>query len=166
MDSGTLIVGVIILLVCIIPFAYMIYHQKKQQQTIRQALVDFGAQHQSTIHQLDVWNHSAIGLDHTNRLLYFYKKATHQPTPTTLRITLNELRKCRVENSGRTVSSPNGPTNVIDRLELVLSFKDKTKKDVVLEIYNNTQDHLTLNDELPLAERWAALINAQATLAG
>jgi hypothetical protein len=37
---------------------------------------------------------------------------------------------------------------------------------VVLEIYNNTQDHLTLNDELPLAERWAALINAQATLAG
>jgi len=58
-----------------------------------------------------------------------------------------------VINEGRSVSS----FIVTDKIEIAFTAKEKQKAEVIIELYNNEYDCLTISHELQLAEKWCKI---------
>lgn len=157
MDLGTTIVGIVIILICIIPFALMSINNKKKEKKLLQGLSALAERNSCKISRYELWNNSTIGIDDTSVTIFYTRKS--KDNETSQQINLAEIQKCRVINSNRTVSNKEGNFKVVEKLELAFSFQDKTISEVVLEFYNADHDSLTLMGELQLVEKWCKIFN-------
>lgn len=158
MDLGVTLTGVIIVLLCIIPFVVMSQNSKRKKQQKLQDLFDFAAKNEGNITQHDLWHKSSIGLDETNNTIFFIR--TLQDKAITQVVKLEDMQKCQLINTGRTLNDQdNGQVKVIDKLELAFTPRDKQQAAIVLEFFKVDSDSLTLTGELQLAEKWTNLAN-------
>lgn len=149
MDIQTNIIGLVILLLCLLPFFLMrIKNEKKRKQSF-QVLVNIAISHLSLIEKSAFWNKSVIGIDTATRMLFFSKNADDRDSYTA--IDLSKIQKCQL------VISKNN-TKLVDKLELKLESFDSSKPDTTLEFYNNSQAVLLVN-ELELLKKWHAIVN-------
>ncbi len=74
---------------------------------------------------------------------------------------LNEISKCQVINSSRTLNNKEGIVKLVDKLKLTFTPLDKNKPDIILECYNVAFDNLTLSGELQLVDKWCTLSNSK-----
>ncbi len=148
MDIGTSIIGGIIVLICILPFVLFYVKKQKQQQKIIHNLSNIAKMNNASIETNEIWNHSAIGFDATNKMLFFSKKATDMDSFETLN--LAEVQKSsivKIQNKNQ----------AIHRLELKFEFNDHNKHDKSIEFYDQNET-LSLVNELELIEKWNAII--------
>ena len=157
MDLGVTLTGVIIVLLCIIPFVVMSQNSKRKKQQKLQNLFDFAAKNEGNITQHDLWHKSSIGLDETKNTIFFIRIL--QDKEITQVVKLGDMQKCQLINTGRTLNEQESPIKVIDKLELAFTPKDKQQASIVLEFFKVDSDSLTLTGELQLAEKWANLAN-------
>ncbi|MBK9489384.1 MAG: hypothetical protein IPO07_11795 [Haliscomenobacter sp.] len=157
MDLGVTLTGVIIVLLCIIPFVVMSQNSKRKKQQKLQNLFDFAAKNEGNITQHDLWHKSSIGLDETNNTIFFIR--TLQDKEITQVVKLGDMQKCQLINTGRTLNEQESPIKVIDKLELAFTPRDKQQASIVLEFFKVDSDSLTLTGELQLAEKWTNLAN-------
>ena len=157
MDLGVTLTGVIIVLLCIIPFVVMSQNSKRKKQQKLQNLFDFAAKNEGNITQHDLWHKSSIGLDETNNTIFFIRIL--QDKEITQVVKLGDMQKCQLINTGRTLNEQESPIKVIDKLELAFTPRDKQQTTIVLEFFKVDSDSLTLTGELQLAEKWANLAN-------
>lgn len=157
MDLGATIVGIIIIIICIIPFALMSINSRKKEKKLLQGLTEIAESNNCKINRYELWNSSTIGIDDTS-LMFFYTRKS-EGIDISQHLNLSEIQKCRVISSSRTVSSKDGNFKVIEKLELVFSYKDKNRGEMALEFYNADYDSLTLTGELQLVEKWCNLFN-------
>ncbi len=105
----------------------------------------------------DIWYNTIIGADQDFRQLFFSKKVGEQELDQ--QILLAEVKNCQINQTSRTLSSPEGDQKITEKLELVFSFKNKDKADAVLVFYDAGTDSLTLAGELQLIQKWNKLVN-------
>ena len=74
MDFGLIVITIIILALCIVPFVIMGRNSKKKEKQILQSLFDLAGKHNYTVSQFDLWNHAAIGSDEGMNMIFFTKK--------------------------------------------------------------------------------------------
>jgi hypothetical protein len=157
MDFGLIIITIIILALCIVPFIIMSRNSKKKEKQLQQSLFDLAGKFNYTISQFDLWNNAAIGSDEGMNMIFFTKKnkimEAHE------HILLDDVQRCRIINSNRSVSKQGGNANVIDKLELAFTYHDRTKPETILNIFDVDGDSLTVTKELYMAEKWNRLIN-------
>lgn len=156
MDLGT-IFGLIILVICILVVVLINHNKKKKKNQFKQTLLDLAEKNNCNISESDLWNNTLIGIDKEAHQLFFIRESAAKKD--NKEISLLEIQKCRVINSSRMVTNGGSTHNVIDKLELVLNSRDPKQTDVTLEFYNTNRDNLFLNGELPLAEKWAGIVN-------
>jgi hypothetical protein len=157
MDLGTTIVGIVIILICIIPFALMSINSRKKEKKLLQGLTEIAERNNCKLSRYELWNNSTIGIDDTSLMIFYTRKS--KDIETSQQINLAETQKCRVINLSRTVRNKEGNFKVVEKLELAFSFQDINRGDVVLEFYNADYDSLTLTGELQLVEKWCKLFN-------
>lgn len=157
MDLGTTIVGIVIILICIIPFALMSINNRKKEKKLLQGLTEIAESNNCKISRYELWNSSTIGIDDTSLMIFYTRKS--KDIETSQQINLAETQKCKLVNSSRTVSNKEGNFKVVEKLELAFSFQDKSKSEVALEFYNADHDSLTLMGELQLVEKWCKIFN-------
>jgi hypothetical protein len=158
MDSGTALVGGILILICILPFVLMSMSAKKNKRQFLQILFDLAAKNNSKISQHDHWNHTAIGLDETADVLFFIKKMKEDVT--SRQVHLAEVQKCRIIQTHNAASGKGGSAPVIEKIELAFAYRDKGRAETVLEFYNDETDSF-LSGELQQAEKWLKVVNAR-----
>ena len=163
MDIRTAITGIIIILICIIPFVIMRIKRRKREKQLLKEFFTAAERNNCKISQHESWNNSLIGIDETANVIFFTKKLKENDI--SLQINIDEIQKCRVINSNRTVSNANGNFKVVDKLELAFSFHDKIKGEIIIEFYNADYDSLIFSDELQLVEKWCKIINDAITIA-
>ena len=158
MDIKNAIIGFVLVAIFILPLVYLVNMQKNKDKKLLKSFHAAAKKFSVTISKNEVWNSGyCIGIDDTNsKILYFYKK--HGKEESTL-IDLTEVKKCRTSNINRNVKTKAGNIYVIDRIELVFSYKDTATTDKSLIFYSAVDD-MTLNNELQLAEKWQNTINS------
>lgn len=147
MDSTSLTIGIILVIICVLPFIlFSVSNSKKRKKRI-QNLVKIAKDNNATIQEKDDWNQSIIGIDKTNKMLFFSKKS--EEFDKFITINISELLKCRIE---RTENNH----KVLEKLELELTFASKPT--VVLEFFNKNESRLILN-EIEIIQKWQTLLN-------
>jgi hypothetical protein len=153
MDLGASIVGMIVILICIIPFVLISINNRKKGEKLRQRLFDFAQKSNFVVNRYDSWHHSSIGIDDQNDVIFFTRTVKDQVF--LQQINLSEIQKCRVIITRKIASSSGG----IEILELAFTYQNKNKPEVILEFYNAAYDSLTLSGELQMVEKWCKIVN-------
>jgi hypothetical protein len=157
MDIGTTITILVVILICIIPFAVMSFNNSKRKKRLLQSLNKLAAQHNSKINEHDFWSNSIIGLSDNGNYVFAIRNI--KGNMVTYNANLLEMQKCRVLNSSRTVKNNGSDFVITDKLALAFSNRSKDKADIVLDFYNTDYDSLTLTEELQLTEKWCKILN-------
>ena len=158
MDTGTLVVGVILLLLLISPFILFGAKGKKtKEKNLLKMLDDMASRNNNTIRDHQYWNHSAIGIDSGNKMLFYCYKSDTQTYDRVYK--LSEIQSCHVDIIRHKAGTKGEEQQVIDSISIVLEFKEKKRVDARLMFYDSETDSLNLNNELQLAETWAKTIS-------
>ena len=147
MDSTSLTIGIILLIVCVLPFILFSVNNSKKRKKRIQNLIKKAQENNATIQEKDDWNQSIIGIDKTNKMLFFSKKS--EEFDKFISINISELLKCRIERT-------ENKHNILEKLELELTFASKPT--VVLEFFNKDETRLILN-EIEIIQKWQTLLN-------
>lgn len=156
MNSGTLIVGAIILAACILPFILMIRSRKKKEKQLLLSLTAIANNHNCKISLHELFVEFAIGLDEKANQLFFFRKTKEYETAQ--HINLAEVKFCKVINSGHTIDNNDENNKTIDKLELQFSFLDKKKPDEFLVFYNS-EENTHLSGEILTINKWVIILN-------
>ena len=83
MDIQTTIIGVIILLLCLLPFLLLGVKNKNKRKKVFQILLDIAKRNQTYINKSEFWSQSVIGIDTSKKILFFSKNANDNNAYTT-----------------------------------------------------------------------------------
>lgn len=147
MDSTSLTIGIILVIVCVLPFILFSVNNSKKRKKRIENLVKKAKESNATIQEKDDWNQSIIGIDKTNKMLFFSKKS--EEIDKFISINISELLKCRIERT-------ENKHKVLEKLELELTFASKPT--VVLEFFNKDETRIILN-EIEIIQKWQILLN-------
>ena len=147
MDATSLTIGIILLIICVLPFILFSVNNNKKRKKRIENLVKKAKENNATIQEKDDWNQSVIGLDKKNKILFFSKKS--EEFDKFIFINISELLLCRIERT-------ENKHKVLEKLELELTFSSKPT--VVLEFFNKNETRLILN-EIEIIQKWQTLLN-------
>lgn len=151
MDSETTIIGIILLLICIVPFLLINKKKATKRRNKVKILTDSVQKMNGTIYKNEFWNHYGIGLDKTNKMLYFSTQADDGNSYEV--ISLKSITACSIikkEDNSKTITA----------VGLQLDYSDKSKPNVYLSFYERDRN-LALLNELELIQRWSTIIKEQ-----
>ena len=158
MDSGTIIIGAVVVALCILPFFIFKSGAAKRRKELLEQLARLAQQQNGRISRTDAMGQFAIGLDEQANVVYFIQGEPGREV--TQAIQLHDIRSCKPMNISRSVDNAQGNFKVVEKLELALSPKNKHHAEQSLEFYHadsNTQ----LSGEYQLLEKWANIINSR-----
>lgn len=158
MDYFNLAVWVTVILTLIALAIHFYYRNKLRSENQLAVLKSFAEENDSTITQHDSWDQTHIGIDDRENMKLFFIRGT-AINDTREVVDLNEVERCHLKKEVRSVIQHKEKILVIDKIELILSFRDMKKPPAKLEFYNNDYDSLTLSGELQMAEKWEKTIN-------
>ena len=162
MDLGTTITVIVILLIGVIPFALLNRSNKKREKEFLEALNKLADENNSKISSYDIWSNAAIGIDDTNSMIFFISKANGLAKVE--QINIAEIQKCKLINSNRNFSSKGINSQIIDKLELVFTYFDKSKTENIWSIYDESINHSALTGELKLSQKWSKIVNEKIAI--
>jgi hypothetical protein len=131
----------------VLPFILFSVNNRKKRNKRIQNLVKKAKESNATIQEKDDWNQSIIGIDKTNKMLFFSKKS--EEFDKFITINISDLLKSRIERT-------ENKHNVLEKLELELTFASKPT--VVLEFFNKDETRIILN-EIEIIQKWETLLN-------
>ena len=138
MDITTLIIGVAIVALCVLPFWLSGNARKRREKKLTDALNEMAQLKSTTICNSEVCGNNSVGIDGSGRWLFYARcKGGLRGC-----IDLENVRAC----------------NIIEKPDTVgLSFATDAKTDTYIEFYNSNVE-ATSDDESRLAARWHKIV--------
>ena len=138
MDITTLIIGVAIVALCVLPFWLSGNARKRREKKLTDALNEMAQLKSTTICNSEVCGNNSVGIDGSGRWL-FYARCK------------GGLRECIDLENVRACS-------IIDKPDTIgLSFATDAKTDTYIEFYDSNVE-ATSDDESRLAARWHKIV--------
>ncbi|MCK0160359.1 hypothetical protein [Allomuricauda sp. F6463D] len=154
MELGTIIIGLLIIALCALPFIFMARGRKRKQKELLDNLKNIAESNNTDIGTFDFGPGFVIGLSSAKNYVLFYKKKKEQHIE--MCIPINTLRKCEVKEAKQSVAAQKGKEEIINKLELVC-YSNASSNSNSFEFYN-ADDFLQLNGELQLAKKWENMV--------
>lgn len=159
MESVNVINVGILALLFIVPIALLKYKRSKRTKLFLDPLAALAEKSHSKIMEHDIWNNAVIGIDKNTHTLFVIKGTDE--TRIQKEIDLREVQSCKLNNTSRTVNTSDGPQTIIEKLELIFAYRDRSKSEASIEFYNSKFDNLTINEEFKLTGKWLEIINIE-----
>lgn len=130
----------------------------RKDKLLLATLKDSGSAKGLSLTMTDAWKGAyAIGIDPEKRRLIYLRKAGESIQEELE--DLSSVSDCRVDITSRTEKTPNGSMTVVEAVNLIIRYSDKTLSDKKLEFFNNKVFH-SLAGERTLAEKWQKKISS------
>jgi len=157
MDS-VVVVGLVVLGIFILPFVLIQVRNITSHKRFIRGFYSRAEQLNLNITEKEQWNSSyCIGIDPNSKSLLYMKK--HGGEIEEVIIDLTMMESCRVVSRSRNVDG----IIVIDAIYLTLPFQNSKTPEEQLEFFNGNY-HSFSSSDLPLAEKWAALVKSSIKL--
>jgi len=161
MDFGTIIIGVIVTALCILPFFIFKSGAGKRRKELLDQLTRMAQQQNGRISQVDTMGQFAIGMDEDARTVYFIRGQAGREESRIIR--LDDFRSCKPLNTTRSIDNAQVNYKVVEKLELVLIEKHRHHAEQTLEFYQ-ADSGTQLSGEYQLLEKWAKLIESRISV--
>ncbi len=156
MDSGSILIGAILIILCVVPFVIMHYNSKKKQNKKKQLLNTIAIQQNCKITQHELCANFIIGLDENKKCVFFFKQ--EKENEISQFINLIEIKTCYAEKTTRTVKNKEQSYVITERINLCFIPINNSLKETKLELYNDEKNN-HLRGELQLVDKWVKKIN-------
>ena len=153
-----IMIGMIVF-IFVVPSLWIYISSLRKEKQLKNKLFQLAATNSCAISEFDFWKNSAIGLDKDKHRIFYVRDIKSEEYKK--EVDLSEIQKCRVINASRSMHNKNGNYTAVDRLELMFTFRDKTKPELGLEFYNTTHDSLSLAGEVQLVEKWSGIVDKE-----
>jgi hypothetical protein len=159
MKPGIIIMIGMIVFIFVVPGVWIYIRNLINEKQFRNKLFSLAAKSSCEISEFDFWKSSAIGIDKNKHRIFYLREIKSEELKR--EIDLSEIQKCRVLNASRSMHSKQGNYVSIDKLELILTNRDKEKPEIGLEFYNITNDSLAISGEVQLVEKWSGIVEKE-----
>jgi hypothetical protein len=156
MNTGSTIIGIVLIILCALPFILLNRSRKKKEKIMLKNLSELANEHNCQITRRDFLCDSAIGMDEMKHFVFFFRK--NKDREVKQYVDLAEMKSCRVMNINRPVGDTAGSQKVTDQLFLSFIPRESKKGEVRFELYNSDVN-VQLSGELQSAEEWSGIIN-------
>ena len=156
MDIGTIIIGTIFLVLCLVPFVLMGGSTKKRNKRLGQGLQEMASKHNGRITSHECCGDFAIGLDEISHFAFFYKKIKDKEVSKS--VDLKNIKESKVINTSRSIKSGNGDYKTLERLEIAFVPNLEKNPDMIWELFN-MDDNMQQRGEVLFASHWSEKIN-------
>lgn len=157
METGTTIIGIVLIALCILPFIIAGYISKKRKNKILKSLREFAEKHNCNISKYDTEGQLTIGVDETNKCIFFCKKNIDKQLVNQY-VDLKDILNCMILINNNPLKFREGNFGSVDKLELCFTAADRNKSDIKFEFFNSETD-IRLTTEMQMAEKWMKLVN-------
>ncbi|MBP1841035.1 hypothetical protein [Formosa algae] len=154
MNTGTLILSVVFIIICASPFIITTQNSRKKKNAMLKALKTIAETHNATITKHEVGADFIIGLDETKNMVLFYKKTNDKITENCL--DLSDYKACRILKFCKNTNAKSN-SQIIETLKLEFIPKDKTTTESQFEFYDE-DTNIQLSGELELINTWQPLL--------
>ncbi|WP_047789414.1 hypothetical protein [Tenacibaculum mesophilum] len=149
MDLGTIIIGAILLVICIVPFILVRKKQLTKKKKKLQILNNISLEYNCNIEEYEFCNDFVLGIDKSKNYLFYFKQSEENIQKEV--INLQTIEECIVIKKTRSI---NDRTIELIKLNFI---KDNETTSII--IYDEKKD-LLISNELLVANKWALLINS------
>lgn len=151
MDSGSAIVGAIIIAICIVPFLMMYYNRVKKENKMMQTLNEKAQQHNCKISQHEFCGDFVIGIDVSRNSVFFLKQKKDEAISQF--VDLAEIRNCQIYKSIKDVKGSESHLYSVQKVELIFLPTSENKGQTKFELYNEDVNS-QLSGEIQFGEKW------------
>lgn len=153
MNLGTIIIGIICIALCAMPFILTSVNKNKKNKQTLDKLKNLAKRNNSEISQYEICGYYAIGIDKSNKTVSFILK--NEEDMEEQFINLNTIKSCELIHVKKPI---NNKEKELSQLYLKLNPVDKNRSPYNLEFFN-TDINYQINNEIQSSEKWNALIN-------
>jgi hypothetical protein len=156
MDSATIIIAVISIVICSLPFVIGRNNRKKREGALLSEIRTLSSNKAMHLSKYELLSNYIIGFDEKANVLYFLRKK--ETGNYFLEVELAKYTKVEVQQNNHQEGENNHSRTVID--DLVLKFHPKSSSDKIvhLELYKRLETQ-NLSGEFQLAQEWAQFLN-------
>jgi len=159
-DFPTLVVSSVILLALVAPFIYFIRKSKKQKFELLSKFEQYVSGLNLRPELREDWrNRYILAFDKAKNVLIYYQSGENEEKR---EISLKEVNRVTVLQTFLNEDPASGKSKILDQIALQVQFKNSSKQNLNLEIYNS-EFYSDLIGEGVLAAKWAELINQHLT---
>jgi hypothetical protein len=155
MDLTSIIMGVALLALFALPFILISMASKKNKKQLIDKLSKLAEKHNSVIKESDHCNNFAIGIDTTEKALFYIKTGNEGEKSQVIK--LIDYKTTRIVNLSKTLGDNGAKTIVTSKLALAFVPVNKDKPEIQLDFYNS-EDKNQITSELELLSKWNELI--------
>jgi hypothetical protein len=158
MDTGTMVVGLFMLALCVLPFALIHFNRKKIRGQMLFSISKMVAHEEGKLTDFEFTTSAIIGLDGNQNKVFLYRK--HKDRETRELIKLSDFQRCELEKIFSLGQKASQDASEIERVNLKFIPKTKGIEAFLMEFYNASES-FNLKDELEFAKNWEIKINKQ-----
>lgn len=153
MNTGMIVLGIILTLLFVSPFIFFRDTKRKsKQKNLVEGLKVLASNNYSNIGEKELWNNSAIAIDTNKQMVFYCYKSEVQAYEKV--ISLADVIGCRVITTSHTAGFKKEKYKVVDTIALVFEHQNQSIANEVILFYDNEVDGLTMNGEILIAQAW------------
>lgn len=158
MDSGTIIIGVIFVVICTAFFIGLSMSQKSRQRKILTDALQFVGVKPEEFGEYSMTGNVILGWLASGQEFFFYRKSAKAEKSS--RISLGDIREIKLEKAMKSRSTPSGNYTYVDAINLRLSHTKQGQADVYLPLFNQDED-AQVGSELQVGQDWVNKVNSR-----
>ena len=158
MDTGTIIMGTILIAIVVVPMSLLGRNGRKTKHKLLNLLESFANKENCKISEQEVCDDFAIGIDNENKVVFFTRLSGENYE--TERVNLSDIKTCKSNVTSRAVSFNGRKDKVVERLGLSFIPKNSNSQPVELEFFN-AEKNTQLNGEFQALEKWQKIVSDQ-----
>ena len=155
MDSGTVIVGAVLIALCILPIMIIEFLRKRKEKKLLGFLSSLAGAQNCKVTKFEHCCKQIIGIDEKNNYLFFINSSGKEFV--NISVDLKEIQNCKVYMQISSPDSEGVTLQVIDKIGLAFRSKIKSQPDIVIEVFNS-DGGTQVSGELQFAEKWEGII--------